>query len=773
MKTPTATTDRPNSPLNKTRYTVNLSSKHLSSTQLSVLDRGLTFIPTYKTTPLIDIYTLQDRLIRNIKLKDYFGDNDDDDYDPQRKTFMEPSSWTPPDNKLQPGTLLTIKKIVNATESVLHRRHIINNAYAVLRNYQDNLSSEERRAIQQLRKDTTIIIKPADKGSATIVMDRRAYITEAYRQLNNPLYYRKLDQPIYMDNILHINTILGKMQEDGYITASQQRYLSAKPTDNHRNFYVLPKIHKPREKWPQPDIMPEGRPIVSDVGSESYRVAEYIDHFIRPLSIGHTAYIKDTYCFVNKIRGRHIPKDAFLVTGDVTALYTNMDIDRTLAAVRRAFTTHADAERPDNYILQLLDFTLRHNDFQFNGEFFLQICGTAMGKSYAPGIADLYMQEFDDAATNTTLQSLYSRFLDDTFFVWTGTLQQLLDYQAYINGIIPGITVTLNWSKTTVDFLDTTIYKERHIGYDTLLTRVHFKATDTHQLLHRHSFHPKHTTKGVLKSQLIRFRRISSSWADYNSACTILFRSLKRRHYNPRLMRRMKHEIWLQPPAARRTKQHDGTLLPIVIPYNEIGVSLASEWRRIITANETFAHLRLINAYTTGRNLAQQLVSSRLESSIKLTGTTTGTYPKPSTPNGSFHCNSSHCRSCRYINMGNTFCSTTNGRAFEVRGHITCKTNNVVYLVTCKRCQQQYVGQTSRPLADRVNDHLSYIRNAKLNKPTGFHFSSNGHSLSDFTVMGIEHLSSSSHLAAIERTWQILLQTLHPQGINNSKLQPN
>ena len=65
-----------------------------------------------------------------------------------------------------------------------------------------------------------------------------------------------------------------------------------------RQFYLLPKIHKDRNKWPN-DRMPEGRRIVSDCGSETHRIIEYIDYFLQPLPTSHEAYIKDTYDFVD------------------------------------------------------------------------------------------------------------------------------------------------------------------------------------------------------------------------------------------------------------------------------------------------------------------------------------------------------------------------------------------------------------------------------------------------------------------------------------------
>lgn len=748
-------------------FTVNLSDIRLTEPQLSVLDRGLTFIPAYRTLLLNDVYAAQDRLVRNLKLKDYFmGQNNEDDYNPHRKTFTYPSTWTPPDHKICQPTLNTINRIVNTTESVIRRHRIINNRLIVLDDYRDNLTSDERGAIMQLRNNPDIVIKPADKGSATVIMKKSAYIAEAHRQLDNALYYRKLDRPIYTDNIAKINEILREMENLRYISLQQLRYLEAKATDRPRIFYLLPKIHKPRTKWPQPDLMPEGRPIVSDTGSESYRVSEYINYFIRPISTRHRSYLKDTYDFVNKVRHQIIPEGAFLVTGDVTALYTNMNIDRTLSVARRALHRHHEGGRPDEYILRLLELTLKNNDFVFDGEFYLQICGTAMGKSYAPGLADLYMEDFDDGAIDgyNVKPLLFNRFLDDIFFIWTGTLQQLREYEIYLNNLITGIKVTLNQSQESIDFLDTTVYVADN---NVLLTRVHFKETDTHQLLHKMSFHPRHTAKGVLKSQLIRFKRISSTFADYDSASRILFGALAKRHYSKSLMRKMKREIWTMADNNRKSRTRLLNLLPIVVPYNEFGTTLALQWRSIIADNGLFADLKPINAYTTGRNLRNTLVRSQLTPAATQPRTYTS-----STPTGCTRCSSNRCSACNYITAGKRCTSSVNKRRFLVRGNINCRTNNVVYLVTCNRCQLQYVGETTRPLADRINDHLSCIRTHK-NTPVSLHFNTPGHSIGDFTIMGIEQIANeqnpTSTLLLKERTWQNLLQTAYPLGINNLK----
>lgn len=95
-----------------------------------------------------------------------------------------------------------------------------------------------------------------------------------------------------------------------------------------------------------------------------------------------------------------IDKNHLLVTADITALYTNMNSERSLECVREAFHRHPDPTRPEAVILAFLELNLKNNDFTFEGSWFTQIMGTAMGKTFAPHLANLYLLELDEAARN-------------------------------------------------------------------------------------------------------------------------------------------------------------------------------------------------------------------------------------------------------------------------------------------------------------------------------------------------------------------------------------
>ena len=56
---------------------------------------------------------------------------------------------------------------------------------------------------------------------------------------------------------------------------------------------------------------------------------------------------------------------------------------------------------------------------------------------------------------------LFFRFLDDIFFAWPGTKEELRKYGEFLNSITPGIKITLNLDDNQINFLDTTIYRQK------------------------------------------------------------------------------------------------------------------------------------------------------------------------------------------------------------------------------------------------------------------------------------------------------------------------
>ena len=160
-----------------------------------------------------------------------------------------------------------------------------------------------------------------------------------------------------------------------------------------------------------------------------------------------------------------------------------------------------------------------------------------MGKTFAPSYANIYMAHWEETVFPKCrrLPKMYLRYLDDIFGLWEYTLSDFHDFINTLNSHHPTITVTHNIQNTAIEFLDTEVFFiQEHNQLKKLATRVFFKKTDTHALLHKTSYHPKHTFKGIVKSQIIRFRRICSLEEDVEIATRTLFAALRPRSYSRR-----------------------------------------------------------------------------------------------------------------------------------------------------------------------------------------------------------------------------------------------
>ena len=115
------------------------------------------------------------------------------------------------------------------------------------------------------------------------------------------------------------------------------------------------------------------------------------------------------------------------------------------------------------------------------------------------------------------------------------------------------------------------------------------------------------------------------------------------------------------------------------------------------------------------------------------------------------------------------FTSHKTSQVFKMKSAAFCKSSNIVYLITCRRCGQQYVGKTGQPLHRRINSHHSDIKQSRTEEsPVAEYFNSEGHTLADMTVVAIDQLySHDSCLRKIrESRWIRTLGTSHPYGIN-------
>ena len=511
--------------------------------QTAVLEKGLNFVPAPRNMNNNSLLAASSKFTRLVKLRSFFGPTDN--Y-VKKSNFQHPSTFTPAISLL-PSNIQDFSAELETLASTFPN-------YAP----RDNLTHNERLALTSLKKYPNILFRKADKGSCTVVMNRDQYINEAESQLSNPRFYRKLPTDHNLDSQARtiIQAQLLSLHNKRCISPKEYSYLyDSTLSTTKRTLYFVPKIHKDLVSWPNPNC-PPSRPIISDVGSPTYIVGKFISSKLREISTLHDSYIKDTYDFISQLRSHQFPADVALVTIDVQSLYTNIDTDSGLKAVFETMLRHPDPSRPDFEILKLLETCLKFNTFVFNGDDYLQTNGAAMGHSYSVDYANIKMANWEiGALTKCPLKPLlYRRFIDDIILLWSHGFVNFLTFFNILNSHDPSIKLTYSYSTQSVNFLDIEIYKGLQFQqFGILDTRVFFKPTDSHALLHKHSFHPKHTFFGIVKSQVLRFFRICSNSFDFDISCSILFDSLTKRGYARRDLRRLKSEVKNGYPLSKTT----------------------------------------------------------------------------------------------------------------------------------------------------------------------------------------------------------------------------
>ena len=252
-----------------------------------------------------------------------------------------------------------------------------------------------------------------------------------------------------------------------------------------------------------------GRPVISNCGFFTENISEFLDFHLQPVAKKVKSYVKDTNHFLQKIHNLgELPEDAILCTVDVIGLYPSIPHEEGLEALRGALERREDKAISTDSLTELAHLVLKNNFFEFNGDFYQQLRGTAIGTKCAPSYAILFLAALEEKILSEVQWKpwLWWRYIDDVFLVWLHGEEKLMDFINFLNGAHDSIKFTAEWSSERVNFLGVQVIKQGN----KLVTDLFTKPTDTHQLLHRTSCHPSHTKKGIPYSQALRIRRICS-----------------------------------------------------------------------------------------------------------------------------------------------------------------------------------------------------------------------------------------------------------------------
>lgn len=350
-----------------------------------------------------------------------------------------------------------------------------------------NLSKEEQKAFNSLRSNDKVVVLKADKGGAVVILDKEDYVCKMTDHLNCGSYKMLSSNPIPK-----IMKDVKKIISDSNLDEKLKKKLLPS-CETVPRIYGLPKIHK--EGVPL-------RPIVNTIGSPTYELAKYVAKILKPL-VGNTdSFIKDSQDFVNLIKNERLEHDDILVSFDVVSLFTKIPLDEAIQVIK---------DITDPGTAKLAEICLRSTVFTFQGIFYEQTSGVAMGSPLSPIVANLYMEYFEKKALDSypLKPAWWKRFVDDTNIKWTHGKAELDKFFIHLNSISPEIKFTMELEeKKSIPFLDVLIMRKED---GSLGHKVFRKSTHIEGYLHADSHHHPAQKFGVLNTLAIRALRISDS----------------------------------------------------------------------------------------------------------------------------------------------------------------------------------------------------------------------------------------------------------------------
>ena len=300
-----------------------------------------------------------------------------------------------------------------------------------------NLNPAQCRALTQLKQDNKRVVLTADKGVAMVIMDQQDYNSKAQALLQDTNTYKVLSKDPTPQLKNKLITLLKNIKQSGGL--STQKIQTTIPHKcSPTQIYGLPKIHKTGTPL---------RPIVSSRGSITYGVAKELSHIIKPL-VGHSPHhLKNTQHFIQQLQGKKLETGDIITSYDVKALFTSVPVQPPIQIVKQRL--QQDTILPQrtsmsiSLITSLLEFCLTHTYFLFQGKYYEQVQGAAMGSPISPLIANIFMEEFEVKALQSfpNSPSLWLRFVDDTFVINKAEHSQ--DLLQHINNQDPHIQFTV------------------------------------------------------------------------------------------------------------------------------------------------------------------------------------------------------------------------------------------------------------------------------------------------------------------------------------------
>ena len=445
--------------------------------------------------------------------------------DAEKRLLSKGLSFSIPPKNLNHGDALLpfellfkpISKATNhSSESISACKAALQNeAYNMLNSFdpknEQNLLPDEIQALKSLRSDESIIIQKSDKGNSVVILNKITYLQRMEQLLADPSKFENVniapgkDYNHIWNQELRVRSTLKNLLKSKAIT--ETTYCNLCPTGSRPGvMYGLAKVHKQLI-----DGFPKFRPILSAINTPTYKLAKFLVGIMEPLTKNDFT-VKDTFSFANEIRFQN--SELCMSSFDIDSLFTNIPLEETInICCDELFKSTAEISGLNKIQFRsLLELATKESFILFNGKYYKQIDGVAMGSPLGPTLANIFLcfheKNWLDQCPNIYKPTFFKRYVDDIFCLFENE-NQVHRFLTFLNSRHPNMNFTFeNENNDTLPFLDVKITRfNQHF-----ITSIYRKPTFSGIYTNFGSFIPDIYKRNLVSTLLFRIFTICSSW---------------------------------------------------------------------------------------------------------------------------------------------------------------------------------------------------------------------------------------------------------------------
>ncbi|XP_062701661.1 uncharacterized protein LOC134285233 isoform X2 [Aedes albopictus] len=231
------------------------------------------------------------------------------------------------------------------------------------------------------------------------------------------------------------------------------------------------------------------RPVIPNVTAPTYMLTKFVAEILQR-SLKSKFSTPSSFEFCKDINGTILPEGYIMISLDVVSLFTNVPRELVKQCIKDRWT-EIDTEINQSLFMELVDFCMEASYFRYDGRYYIQTFGTAMGSPLSPILAEIALDSVIEKAMSSLPfpVPILKKYVDDIFLAVPSdaidhVLQEFNRHEERLQ-----LTVEVE-EECKLPYLDMTVIRNSD---QTLSTEWYSKPIASGRMLNWHSFHHRNT----------------------------------------------------------------------------------------------------------------------------------------------------------------------------------------------------------------------------------------------------------------------------------------